>query len=78
MQREKQERMLRMVTWLTQLEWQMDSPLLMEWRRLKAQWYRETLRRKKPASLYTLNASQTPSKAAESPSAAPLAECRLG
>ena len=78
MQREEQERMLRMVTWLTQLEWQMDSPLLMEWRRLKAQWYRETLRRKKPASLHSSKASQAQPKAAESPSAAPLAECRLG
>jgi hypothetical protein len=46
MAREQRERMLAMVTWITQLEWQMDRQLLMEWRRMKADWYRQTRRRK--------------------------------
>ena len=58
MRREQRERMLSMVTWLTQLEWQMNWPLLMEWRRMKAEWYRETRRRKKPLKLPTFGASQ--------------------
>jgi hypothetical protein len=42
MVRAERERMQWMVTWLTQLEWQMDRQGLMEWRRMKAEWYRET------------------------------------
>jgi hypothetical protein len=46
MAREQRERMLAMITWITQLEWQMDRQLLMEWRRMKADWYRQTRRKK--------------------------------
>ena len=46
MAREQRERMLAMVTWITQLEWQMDRQLLLEWRRMKAEWYRAMRRRR--------------------------------
>ena len=46
MAREQRERMLAMVTWITQLEWQMDRQLLLEWRRMKAEWYRQMRRSK--------------------------------
>ena len=48
MARAERERMQWLVIWLTQLEWQMDRQSLMEWRRMKAEWYRENqLRRSK-------------------------------
>jgi hypothetical protein len=46
MARAQREHMQWLVTWLTDLEWQMDPPSLMEWRRMKAEWYRENSKRR--------------------------------